>query len=67
MLTGTKLSFSMNPVSVCEIMIAAFVSDAMLVKAAFQSALSNDTVVKQFGIMVWAEIPYHGRSNFATN
>ncbi|GFV52940.1 transposable element Tcb2 transposase [Trichonephila clavipes] len=43
-LIGTKLSFQMNHASICGTMMAAFVLDAMLVNAAFQSALSNDIV-----------------------
>ncbi|GFV87082.1 HTH_Tnp_Tc3_2 domain-containing protein [Trichonephila clavipes] len=42
-LIGTK-SFHMNPVPICGTMIAAFVLDAMTVNAAFQNALSYDTV-----------------------
>ncbi|GFW56461.1 transposable element Tcb2 transposase [Trichonephila clavipes] len=41
-LIGTKLSFQMNSASICGTMMAAFVLDAMLVNAAFPSALSND-------------------------
>ncbi|GFW27042.1 uncharacterized protein TNCV_92681 [Trichonephila clavipes] len=43
-LNGTKLSFQMNHVSICGIMMAAFVFDAMPVNTAFQSALSKDIV-----------------------
>ncbi|GFV11892.1 HTH_Tnp_Tc3_2 domain-containing protein [Trichonephila clavipes] len=44
-LIGTKMSLQINHASVCGTMIAAFVLDAMPVKAAFQSgALSNDIV-----------------------
>ncbi|GFX42038.1 transposable element Tcb2 transposase [Trichonephila clavipes] len=41
-LIGTKWSFQMNNAPICGTMMAAFVSDAMPVNAAFQSALSND-------------------------
>ncbi|GFU38061.1 HTH_Tnp_Tc3_2 domain-containing protein [Trichonephila clavipes] len=44
-LIGTKLSFQMNHASICGTMMAAFVLDAMPVKAIFQSALLNDIVV----------------------
>ncbi|GFT36705.1 transposable element Tcb2 transposase [Trichonephila clavipes] len=43
-LIGTKLSFQMNPASICGTMINAFMVDAMPVNAAFQSALSNNIV-----------------------
>ncbi|GFU49750.1 transposable element Tcb2 transposase [Trichonephila clavipes] len=43
-LIGTKLSFQMNHASISGAMMAAFVSDALPVNAAFQSALSNDIV-----------------------
>ncbi|GFT55435.1 transposable element Tcb2 transposase [Trichonephila clavipes] len=39
---GTKLSVQMNRASICGTMMAAFVLDAMLVNAAFPSAISND-------------------------
>ena len=45
-LTGAKLSFQMNHISVCGTMMAAFVLDAMSLSAAFKSALSNDLVAK---------------------
>ncbi|GFX29849.1 uncharacterized protein TNCV_4749781 [Trichonephila clavipes] len=41
-LIDTKLSFQMNHTSICWIMMAAFVLDAMPMNAAFQSVLSND-------------------------
>ncbi|GFS96691.1 uncharacterized protein TNCV_4754041 [Trichonephila clavipes] len=43
-LMGTKLSFQMNHAAIWGILMAAFVLDAMPVKAAFQRALSNDIV-----------------------
>ncbi|GFW10671.1 hypothetical protein TNCV_4917901 [Trichonephila clavipes] len=42
--SSTKLSFQENHASTCETMKAAFVLDSMPVIAAFQRALSNDTV-----------------------
>ncbi|GFX10078.1 transposable element Tcb2 transposase [Trichonephila clavipes] len=39
----------MNQASICETMLAAIVLDAMTVKAAFQSALSNDIVYRYKG------------------
>ncbi|GFW35680.1 transposable element Tcb2 transposase [Trichonephila clavipes] len=41
-LIGTKLSFQMNPASICGTMMVTFVLDTMPVNAAFQRALSND-------------------------
>ena len=41
-----KLSFQMNNASICEIMMAAFVLNAMPVNTAFQSALLNDIVAE---------------------
>ena len=41
-------------------MMAMFVLDAMLMNAAFQSALSNDIVVEHPEL--WGVITYHGRS-----
>ena len=38
---GVKLYFLMNHVSVCGTMMAAFVLDAILINATFQSALST--------------------------
>ena len=45
-LIGTKMSFQMNHTSVCWTMMVAFMLDAMPVNAAFQSALSDDTVAE---------------------
>ncbi|PRD26889.1 UNVERIFIED_CONTAM: Transposable element Tcb2 transposase [Trichonephila clavipes] len=56
-LIGTKLSFQMNQASICGTMMAAFVLDAMLVNAAFQSVLSNGIVAGVIipGVMVWVQ------------
>ncbi|GFX99273.1 transposable element Tcb2 transposase [Trichonephila clavipes] len=43
-LIGIKVSFQMNQASICGTMMAAFMLEAMLVNAAFQSALSNNIV-----------------------
>ncbi|GFS59413.1 uncharacterized protein TNCV_3725521 [Trichonephila clavipes] len=45
-LISIKLSFQMNHASICGTMLATFVLDSMPVNAVFQSALSNDIVVK---------------------
>ncbi|GFS48007.1 uncharacterized protein TNCV_3599511 [Trichonephila clavipes] len=43
-LIGTKLAFQRNPASICGIMMAAFVLEAMTMNTALQNALSNDIV-----------------------
>ena len=53
-LIGIKLPFHMNHFSICETIMAAFMSDVIYVKTAFQSVLSNHIVTEhpelRFGV-----------------